>query len=154
MFEETSDPKPKESTIFDALKCSNLPEETLSRVEDTQQILDLEKHVKSMKRQEITAMEKAKRSAELEAKISCLEAQVSSLSAKIAEFTNGDPYMTELFEEASKKLQCKFHKAPEYFLHVKCIDAITHDAGTCLDAAAEKFGRRTSGSSWQNYSWR
>jgi hypothetical protein len=90
MFEETSDPKPKESTIFDALKCSNLPEETLSRVEDTQQILDLEKHVKSMKRQEITAMEKAKRSAELEAKISCLEAQVSSLSAKITELTDSD----------------------------------------------------------------
>jgi hypothetical protein len=55
-----------------------------------------------MKRQVITAMEKAEKSAELEAKIPCLEAQVSSLSAKTTEFTDSDQYMIELVEEASK----------------------------------------------------
>jgi hypothetical protein len=46
--------------------------------------------------------------------------------------------MVELVEEASEKLQCKLCRAPEYFLLVRCADAITHDTGTCLDAAAEK----------------
>jgi hypothetical protein len=90
MAEENFDPQLNESTVYDALECSNQPEETLSRAEDTQGILDLEKHVTSMNHEVIAALDKVEKSAKLEAKISCLEAQVSSLSAKITELTDSD----------------------------------------------------------------
>jgi hypothetical protein len=36
MADENVDPQPKEPTDSDALECSNLPEEHLSKAEDTQ----------------------------------------------------------------------------------------------------------------------
>jgi hypothetical protein len=101
-------------------------------------IRDLESRVKILKKQIITALDKAQKSAELEAKVSLLEAHVSSLSSKIADLSDIDRYMIEFVEEASKKLQCKFRGAPKYFLLARCTDAVTCDAGTCLDAAVEK----------------
>jgi hypothetical protein len=69
--------------------------------------------VKNLKKQVITALDKAKKSAKLEAKVSLLETQVLSLSAKISDLSDIDRYMVELIEEASEKLQCKFRRVLE-----------------------------------------
>jgi hypothetical protein len=55
------------------MECSYLPEERASTMEDIQRIQDLESRVKNLKNQVITALDKAEKSAKLEAKVSLLE---------------------------------------------------------------------------------
>jgi hypothetical protein len=55
--------------------------EPVSSDEDAQQIADLENHVKILKQQVITALDKVKKSAELESKILSLEEQVMRVNS-------------------------------------------------------------------------
>jgi hypothetical protein len=70
--------------------------------------------VKVLKQQVMTAMDQAEKSAALSRKVSSLEEQMSSLRSKIVRLEDGDLYMTEITEVASKQLICQLLGAPEY----------------------------------------
>jgi hypothetical protein len=68
-----------------------------------------------LKQQVITALDKAEKSAELEAKMKSLEDQTSMLFSMISDLSEGNKYMTEILKRAGEQLKCKFPGAPESF---------------------------------------
>jgi hypothetical protein len=114
------------------------PENPDRTAEYTRRIKDLEGQVKMLKQQVITAMDQAERSSALSRKVLLLEDQISDLSSKITQLEEGDLYMTEILEAASKQLNCKSLGAPRVFLSMYICAGITiFCLGTCLDAAVE-----------------
>jgi hypothetical protein len=85
------DPMPEEPANSEAAGFLDHSNEPVVNAEDACRIVDLERQVKSLKQQVLTALDKAEKSIALEKKVKSLEEQVAMLLSKILE--GGSNYM-------------------------------------------------------------